>query len=94
MSQFPDTEDTMDKITDTSDLATQREQENLDISLREHARAMKRSQEVREDGTYEFEDCEECGQEIGEGRLKVAIKNTLCIHCATAAEKRAKGIMR
>jgi RNA polymerase-binding transcription factor DksA len=94
MSNFPNTEDTMEKITDKSDLATQREQENLDISLREHARAMRRSQEPREDGTYEFEDCEECGLEIGEGRLKFAIKNTLCIHCATAAEKRMKGIMR
>jgi RNA polymerase-binding transcription factor DksA len=94
MSNFPDTDDTMDKITDPSDLATQREQENLDISLKEHARAMRRSQELREDGTYEIEECLECGNEIGLGRLMHAIKNTLCIHCATAAEKRMKGIMR
>lgn len=94
MSNFPDTDDTMDKITDVSDLATQREQENLEISRREHGRAMTRSQEALADGTYEIEECIECGNEIGLGRLMHSIKNTLCIHCATAAEKRMKGIMR
>lgn len=94
MNNFPDVDDTPERITDTSDLATQREQENLDISLKDHARAMRRSQEMRADGTFEFEDCDECGLEIGLGRLTHAIKNTLCINCATVAEKRMKGIMR
>lgn len=89
---FPDVENTPDKITDVSDQATAREMENLDISLREHARRVRRSQDARADGTYEITECVECGEDIGEGRLTHAIKNTLCIHCATAAEKRQKGI--
>lgn len=35
-------------------------------------------------------ECDECGLEIGEGRLNAAIRNRLCFHCATAEEVRKK----
>lgn len=91
MNNFPDTDDTPDKITDVSDMATARELENMEISRREHAKAVVRTQEARDDGSYDITECVECGNEIGLGRLMHSIKNTVCIHCATAAEKRKKG---
>lgn len=75
-------------VSDVSDKASQVEMENLQISLQEHARKVRRSQEVRMDGTYAIEDCVKCGEVIGEGRLRVSIKNTLCISCANYAEGR------
>jgi RNA polymerase-binding transcription factor DksA len=33
---------------------------------------------------------DECGLEIGEQRLRVAIRNLLCVHCASAEEKRKR----
>lgn len=74
-------------VTDVLDKASQVEAENMEISLQEHARRMRRSQEKRPDGTYEIEECVSCGDEIGMGRLNAAIKNTLCITCATRAER-------
>lgn len=86
----PEIESIFDRehASDVSDQASQRETEHLDISLREHARKMKRDQEPDKAGNYTLLDCVECGSEIGLARIKVAIKNTLCIHCATLAERR------
>lgn len=39
------------------------------------------------DGTYAQTDCVECGNEIGEGRLKLG--KLRCIECQRALEKRA-----
>jgi len=44
----------------------------------------------RADGSFAFPDCIECGLEIGEARLRVAVKNRMCIHCAAAAERKSK----
>ena len=35
---------------------------------------------------YEITSCLECGDPIGEMRLRVSIKNTFCIVCASAQE--------
>lgn len=32
-------------------------------------------------------ECDECGSDIGEGRLNAAIRNRLCIHCANVEER-------
>lgn len=77
-----------ERHTDVNDIASDIEHEQVEISLAEHAKRMKRDQEPDATGAYEITECVECGQEIGEGRLKAAIKNTLCIYCATKREKR------
>lgn len=63
----------------------------------EHSRLVKQTQlpVVKvvggvETEVYEITECETCGEEIGEGRLKAAIKNTLCIGCAEVAEKKGR----
>lgn len=85
MTEWDEREDTP---SDVLDKASQVEQRNMNISRQEHAKKMKRSQEPGPDGFYPVLDCIECGNEIGEGRLRVSIKNTLCIACANHAEGR------
>lgn len=41
-------------------------------------------------GVFAVTECDDCGGEIGEARLRVAIRNLLCVHCATAEEKRRR----
>lgn len=41
----------------------------------------------RADGSYPDPDCIKCENPIPLGRLQVATNNTLCIICATAAER-------
>lgn len=77
-----------EKCTDPSDIATQAEMERNQSLLNEIRSRTKRTQEPNRRGRYAIVDCVECDNEIGEGRLKHAIKNTLCIECATAAERR------
>lgn len=76
-----------DKLTDPSDQASEIEHRSLAIYLHDARKKAKRTQEARADGTYAITDCEDCGDEIGEGRLKVSIKNTICVYCATARER-------
>ena len=73
---------------DVSDLATTVEQESVHLTWLAHHSKVKRSQEPDADGNYAILDCIQCGEEINPERLKVAIKNTLCIYCATLAERR------
>lgn len=77
-----------EKFTDLFDRASQSEQEALDDARAAHARRMKRDQEPDANGVYAVTECVECGEDIGEGRLTHAIKNTVCIHCQTRAERR------
>lgn len=84
----PDVEHFQEPQTDVSDKATAVEMLSLHYALAEANRAAKRQQEPGPDGAYPVLDCIECGDEIGEKRLAVAIKNLKCIHCATAEERR------
>lgn len=77
-----------ERHTDPLDQASALEMEAANDALRAIRRASKSAQEARPDGTYAITDCDECGDEIGEQRLAVAIKNTHCIHCASAMERR------
>lgn len=79
------------KHSDPFDIASQIEQEATSHAIHSVQKLCKRDQEEKSDGSYEQEDCDECGLEIGYERLKVAIRNKLCVHCASAQEKRAKG---
>lgn len=74
-------------MPDESDRATAIEHAITDASISDirHA-ANKRDQEPDSSGVYRILDCVECDNPIGEGRLRAAIRNTLCVHCASALE--------
>lgn len=63
-------------------------------ALREHVAVARRlaqqAQVPQADGSYAVTECQECGSDIGEGRLKHAPNNLICIHCAEARERWAK----
>lgn len=87
----------LEKYTDPLDVASRNEHIATNDSIREARLKAVPTQMPKEkvvDGVkvkyYEITDCDECGNEIGEERLKVAVKNTLCIHCATAQERKYK----
>jgi len=74
-------------MPDPLDQAAAAERRNSEIALNDVRRACRRSQEPDESGAYAILECVWCGEEIGKGRLDAAIKNTLCIYCATAQER-------
>lgn len=76
-----------EKLTDKNDVATEAETNARDAALDEIRRKVKQQQVPGPDGAYPFPDCDDCGNEIGEGRLRVAAMNRCCIHCATKRER-------
>jgi RNA polymerase-binding transcription factor DksA len=76
-----------EKLTDKNDVATEAETNARDAALDEIRRRVKPQQSPRADGTYEFTDCDDCGNEIGDGRLRAAANNLWCVHCATRRER-------
>jgi len=79
-----------EKTADVSDRATQLEMETTDAAIRSARQKAEQAQPPLADGTYATTECEECGTDIGEGRLRVAAMNLLCVHCATEKELWAK----
>lgn len=76
------------RTADVSDRATDLEMESTQHAIDDVTRKCQRDQEPGPDGVYKVLDCVECGNEIGLGRLEAALRNKLCIECASAAEKR------
>lgn len=79
--------DEIEKHPDPHDIASDLEMMSTEAAIYEARKKTKRDQEADAKGRYEIEDCVECGNEIGEGRLRVSIRNTLCVECATAHER-------
>ncbi len=75
-------------LPDENDRASALEQAISEAAVAEIRHKAKRDQEPGPDGYYRILDCVDCGEEIGLGRLHAAIRNTLCIWCATALERR------
>lgn len=80
----------LEKYTDPLDIASRNEAIATEDALREQRKLAVPQQQPDARGKYKVTDCVECGEEIGEKRLKVATKNLLCIECATAQERRIK----
>lgn len=76
--------------SDNLDRASELEEQFRSGRIRETQALVKQKQQPLADGTYEITDCTECGDEIGEGRLKAAPNNLICIHCATLAERHGR----
>ena len=72
---------------DPSDLASDLEMQATQSAIAQVQKQLKRSQEPDGNGEYHILECITCDNEIGEGRLKHSIKNTLCVFCATRLEK-------
>lgn len=81
------TEYQKEKLTDEHDIASELEMKFTEGSISTVRDRARQDQLPDAEGNYLILDCEECGQEIGEGRLKVAPRNKICVYCATVAER-------
>lgn len=79
-----------EQLSDPNDIASEVEMLTTESALNRVRRAARRHQEPDANGVYAILDCIECGAEIGEGRLKVSIKNDICIYCAELAERKRR----
>lgn len=77
---------------DPTDRATQESDRNFELRIRDRERKLinKIKEALNRIETGEFGICEECGDEIGEARLKVRPVTTLCINCKLEAEQKEK----
>lgn len=77
---------------DPTDRATQESDRTFELRIRDRERKLvnkiKEALERLDDGTFGI--CEECGEEIGEARLKARPVTTLCINCKMEAEEKEK----
>jgi len=73
--------------TDPFDIAADMARTFRDQAIAAARSKVKQDQSPDKDGILTQYDCEACGNEIGEGRLKAASRNLLCIHCATREER-------
>ena len=77
-----------EKYSDPIDVASRNESIATEDRVREQRKLAVPQQFPDEHGHFAVTECLECGEHIGEQRLRVAIKNTLCIYCATEQERR------
>lgn len=77
---------------DPTDRATQESDRTFELRIRDRERKLvnkiKEALDRLDDGSFGI--CEECGEEIGEGRLKARPVTTLCINCKMEAEEKEK----
>ncbi len=84
--------DDAEHFPDPTDRATQESDRTFELRIRDRERKL--VNKIREaldridSGTYGI--CEDCGAEIGEGRLKVRPVTTQCIDCKIEEEQREK----
>ena len=79
-----------EKYSDPLDVASRNESIATDDAVREQRKLAVPQQVPDAAGNFAITECVECGEHIGEQRLKVAIKNLLCWDCATAQERKRK----
>ena len=77
---------------DPTDRASLESDRNFELRIRDRERKLinkiREALERIDDG--EFGECEDCGDEIGEARLKARPVTTLCIECKTEQERQEK----
>ena len=89
MVEMTDEDDT---FPDPNDRATLESDRNFTLRIRDRERKLisKIDKAIERIGDETFGICEECGEEISEGRLKVRPVTTLCIKCKEEQEKQEK----
>jgi DnaK suppressor protein len=77
---------------DPTDRATQESDRNFELRIRDRERKLinKIKDALDRIDNDEFGICEECGEQIGDARLKVRPVTTLCINCKMEAEQKEK----
>lgn len=75
-------------LPDENDRASALELAISEAAVAEIQHKAKRDQEPDSEGVYRILDCVECGETIDPKRLRVALRNTLCIYCQTERERR------
>ncbi|NTU47655.1 MAG: RNA polymerase-binding protein DksA [Deltaproteobacteria bacterium] len=84
--------DAEETFPDPTDRATLESDRNFMLRIRDRERKLivkiREALQRIEDGT--FGDCEDCGEEIGEDRLKARPVTTLCIECKRKQEANEK----
>lgn len=81
------------KSADFNDQASEIEDDFRATAIQQIQKRNKQQQQPRSDGSFEITECEDCGDNIGLERLKVAAQNLLCVLCASTRE-RWKGYRR
>ena len=84
---FEDPEETQ-KLTDPLDVATDQAMRFNDAAVRDARKLAQQDQMPDSEGNYFQYECDDCGDDIGEERLKVAPRNLLCVFCAAKAERK------
>jgi DnaK suppressor protein len=77
---------------DPTDRATQESDRSFELRIRDRERRLlnKIRDALERIDSGEFGVCEECGEEIGDARLKVRPVTTLCINCKMEEEQKEK----
>jgi len=77
---------------DPTDRATQESDRNFELRIRDRERKLinKIKDTLDRIDSGEFGICEECGDEIGEARLKARPVTTYCINCKMEAEQKER----
>lgn len=90
------TEMTTDALSfpDPTDRATQESDRNFELRIRDRERKLinKIKDALERIESNEFGICDDCGEEIGEARLKARPVTTQCIDCKMAAEERERRV--
>lgn len=79
---------------DPTDRATQESDRSFELRIRDRERKLinKIKDALDRIETGDFGICEDCGEEIGEARLKVRPVTTQCINCKMEAEEKERRI--
>lgn len=79
----------MSKFADVNDQASEQEEADKSNALDRVRMASKPMQLKDANGEWEFEDCQDCGREIGLPRLE-ATGSLFCVHCMQLRESKGK----
>ena len=90
------TEMTTDALSfpDPTDRATQESDRNFELRIRDRERKLinKIKDAIDRIDAKDFGVCDDCGEDIGEARLKARPVTTQCIDCKMAAEEKERRI--
>lgn len=87
-----DMTDEKTNFPDPTDRASLESDRNFELRIRDRERKLigKIREAIERIEAGDFGECEDCGEEIGEARLKARPVTTLCIECKTEQERQEK----
>ena len=87
-----DMTDEKTNFPDPTDRASLESDRNFELRIRDRERKLiaKIREALERIDAGEFGECEDCGEEIGEARLRARPVTTLCIDCKTEQERQEK----